>query len=112
MKSFVVKTNRTQQSRQLFAFKGESQEVQYDFAPWEEDNGSVSSVAWSTESGQAGITNEALASSVASASITTNEAGKSLVKITATAGNNTFVTYLHVMSKDPKLTYHDSYYYN
>ena len=52
MKSFVVKTNRTQQSRQLFAFKGESQTVEYDFSPWEEDNGSVSSVAWSTESGK------------------------------------------------------------
>jgi len=101
-------------SRQLFAYKGESQEVQYDFAPWESDNGSVSSVDWNTETGQAAITNESLASSIASATITTSEAGSSLIKLTATAGNNTFVTYINVLARDPKLNYNDltrSHYY-
>ena len=100
------------QTRQLFAFIGEANTIEYDFAPWEADNGSVSAVTWSTELGQAAISNESLASSIASATITTSQEGKSLIKITATAGNNTFVTYLHVMSKDPKNTYNDVSDYN
>ena len=112
------------QTRQLFAFIGESQKVEYDFAPWEEDNGSVAltSVDWSTETGQAAITNikpsnavEELANpGIASATITTSQEGKSLIKITATAGNNVFVTYLKVLSKDPKTNLNDlarSHYY-
>lgn len=107
MKSFTVRSNRKQQSRQLFAYIGESNTIEYDFAPWETDNGSVTSVTWSTELGQAGITNESLASSTASATVTTNQEGKSLIKIAATAGNNTFATYLHVLSRDPKNLYND-----
>jgi hypothetical protein len=102
MKAYVVKANRTQQTRQLFAFIGESQAVQYDFKPWEADNGEVTAVTWTTETGQAGITNKDLTSSIASATITTSQEGKSLIKLTATAGNNTFVTYLEVKAKDPK----------
>ena len=54
------------------------------------------------------ITNKALSSSVASATITTSQEGKSQIKITAIAGNNIFVTYLNVLAKDPKTNYFDT----
>lgn len=101
MKKYTVRANRNIQERRMLAFEGESQEVQYDFTPWEEDNGLVSSVVWSVEKGQVSIGSEDLTSSIAGAVISTPDSGESLIKITATAGSNIFVTHLRVMCKDP-----------
>ena len=101
MKNYTVRANRNIQERKMLAFEGESQEVQYDFSPWEEDNGSVTSVVWSVENGQVSIGSESLASSIASIVLTTSESGESSIKLTATAGSNVFVTYLMVVCKDP-----------
>ncbi len=107
MISYIVKKNRNQQRRDMLAFKGETQTVKYDFAPWESDNGAVTSVVWEVKSGQAGISNKTLSSSIATSTVTTSEAGNSLIKLTATAGNNIFVTYLRILSKDPYYRIHD-----
>ena len=112
MKKYTVTANRRMQTRSLFAFIDEAQQVQYDFAPWETDNGTVTAVTWTTKTGQAGISNEALASSKATATITTSNEGKSLIEVKATAGNNTFITYLQVQSKDPKFNYNQSVKYS
>ena len=100
MNTYTIRANRKQHERQLLTYIGEANTVQIDFAPWESDNGSVTSVDWATKSGQAGITNESLSSSIASALITTSQEGRSLIKVTATAGNNIFVLWLDVKSKD------------
>lgn len=102
MKTYYVKANRNQQVRSLLAFKGESQTIEYNFLPWEEDNGSVSSVVWTVKSGDAAISNEALVSSVASAVITTANPGSSVISVTATSGDNVLVTTLRVVAKDPE----------
>ena len=104
MKEYVVKYNRSQQLQNLFAYIGEAQTVKFDLTPWEEDNGSVSSVTWSTKAGDAAISNESLTSSIASAVITMSSEGASLIKLTATTGTNTHVTYIRVVSKDPETT--------
>lgn len=101
MITYTVKTNRNIQVRALLAFKSGAQTIKYDFSPWQTDNGTVTAVTWTVKSGQASITNKSLASSIASALITTSETGNSMIKIQATAGNNIFVTYLKVTSKDP-----------
>jgi len=101
MKKYVVTSNRKIEIRGLLGFKGESQTVEYDFTPWETDNGSVSSVEWIVESGQASISGESLSSGLASAVISTSESGSSLIKVTATAGSNVFVTHIRVVSKEP-----------
>ncbi len=106
MISYTVKSNRSQQIRKIVAFKGEAQTIKYDFSPWETDNGTVTSVVWSKLRGQAAVSNESLSSSVSSATITTPESGSSMIKITATAGNNIFVTHLRVLTKDPNRLYH------
>lgn len=101
MITYTVKTNRDQQTRSKLSHKGEAETVEYDFSPWETDNSTVTAVTWTLKSGQASITNKSLSSSIASALITTSQAGTSLIKITATAGNNIFITHLRVVSKDP-----------
>lgn len=107
MKNYIVKSNRNQQVRSLLAFKGESQTIEYNFLPWEDDNGSVTTVVWTLKTGTASISNEALASSLATASIATTDVGSSLITITATSGNNILVTTLRVVSKDPEFRIHD-----
>lgn len=107
MLSYVVSANRNLQVRNALAFKGEAQTIQFDFSPWEDDNGSVSSVTWEVKSGNASISNESLSSSIASMTLTTSDTGSSMIKLTATAGNNTFVTHLRVLSKDPDVITED-----
>lgn len=103
MKSYTVKANRNIQIRSLLGFEGESQRVEYDFSPWEEDNGVVTSVEWLVKNGRVAVSNEALVSSVASSDISSGAYGCSLIKLTATAGNNVFVTHLRVVVKDPSV---------
>lgn len=107
MKTYYVKANRNQQVRSLLAFKGESEDIRFDFSPWEDDNGTVTSVVWTVQSGQASVSNEALASSVASADVSNSEAGSSFIKIVATAGNNIIRLNLRVVSKDPEQRIND-----
>ena len=107
MKTYYVKSNANQQVRAILSFKGKSQTIQYNFLPWEEDNGSVTSVVWSVKSGDASVSNESLSSSIASAVITTANAGSSLITLTATAGNNVEVLTLRVVAKDPEYRIHD-----
>ena len=107
MQTYTIKSNRNQQTKQLLAFKGEAQTVQLDFSPWETDNGTVTSVTWTVKSGQASIANESLSSSVAQATITTSDTGRSMITVAATAGNNIIKLYLHVFAKDPNTITND-----
>jgi len=101
MKSFIVRAKDPIQVRRQLAFKDGVETVQFDFSPWAEDNGTVSSVTWTVESGSAGISGQALASNVASAQITTSDTGGSMVKLKATGMNDTKCIYLRVYAKDP-----------
>lgn len=94
--------NRRQQLRQMLSFKGQTETVTVDYSPWSDDNGTVSAVTASVESGQASIGNESLTSNVKTMTITTAETGASMIKLSATAGNNVDVSYLYVFSKDPQ----------
>ena len=102
MITYTVTDRRNVQLRGLLAFKDEAQTIEYDFAPWEANNGSVSSVEWTVEKGQAAVSNKTLSSSVAQATITTAQTGASMITLKATAGNNIFKTYLRVVTKDPQ----------
>ncbi len=107
MQSHVVTANRNREIWQLLAFEDGAETVQFDFSPWADDNGNVSAVTWTVKSGEAAISNESLASNVASALITTTEQGKSLIQLKVTAGNNIYVTHLEVKAKDPRLPQND-----
>lgn len=107
MQTYTVTSNRKHQVRSLLMFEGETQTIKYDVSPWETDNGTVTAVTWTVKSGDASIANETLTSSVATAEITTSNTGKSMIKLTLTAGNNTYITHLHVHTKDPDVITND-----
>ena len=74
--------------------------MRLDYTAWAEDNGAPSTVTVSVESGGATVANETLSSSIKTFVITTADTGRSMLKITATAGNNIDVQFLEVMALD------------
>lgn len=102
MKKFVIRANDSIQVRYQLAMKDGIETVQFDFSPWAEDNGTVSSVTWTTESGSAGISGEALSANVASAQITTSSQGGSMIRLKAVGITDTKVINLRVYAKDPR----------
>ena len=63
---------------------------------------SVSSAVWAVDSGNATITNDALSSNIASATITTGSEGCSSIKVTATFGDGQIdIHYFKVKALDP-----------
>ena len=109
-KNYYITTESREQIRSLLAMKGDDQAVQLDFSPWAEDNSNVSSATWEVEYGDAAVDGESLSSNVASARITTSDSGRSLIKVTATDGTHSKVTYLLVHAKDPSITTYASDY--
>lgn len=109
MKSYVVTANRSRQIERMLAFKDGAENVEFDFSPWVDDNATVTAVTWTVQYGQASVSSEALASNVASALITTSEAGASLIRLKATGGNNIYTAYLYVFCKDPQAIVQDDY---
>lgn len=104
---YIITANRRIQVRNLLSYKGETQTHTIDFNPWSDDNGTVSAVTGSVESGQASIGNESLTSNVKTFTLTTSEVGSSMLKFTATAGNNIQPVYIRVLTKDPQETTED-----
>jgi len=98
--SFVIRANGNPQKFTDVTFKGAAVTYSFDFAPWAEDNSTVTSVSWSVESGDASISGATLTGTMASALVTTPEAGRSVIKITATTGTEKYVAYLDVLAKD------------
>lgn len=101
MYSFVVTANRNREIDKVLLMDGATETVQFNVAPWESDNGTVTSVAWSVVSGNVSIANQALAASIASATVT-GSSGKSLVKVVlTTSGNNVGSLFFEVYIRDP-----------
>jgi hypothetical protein len=107
MYEFVVTTNRNREIDKVLIMDGQTETVKFNIEPWEGDNGTVTSVTWSVVSGNATISNEALASSVASARVSGSSAGKSLVKLTLTTTGNVGIVYLEVYVRDPQVVVGD-----
>jgi hypothetical protein len=55
MKTYVVKSNRDVQIRNMLAFKGEVNVVKYNLSPWIEDNGDLTDFAVEVLNGQASV---------------------------------------------------------
>jgi hypothetical protein len=103
MKEYVVTSIRNREYESILMLDGESEEVRFDFSPWEADNATVTAVTWTVESGGVSIGSEALSSSVASAVVTGSSGGKSLVKLSCTAGSSVLVVYFTVYVRDPDI---------
>lgn len=88
-------------------FIGDITEYEVDFSPWSEKYGTVTSVTWTVESGQAAVSGETLSSNVATANVSTSKEGKSLVRIKATTGTLTKSFYLSILAYDPDEEFDD-----
>jgi len=97
--NYVIPTNRRLEIRKIFSFKGEVHSINFELAPWEEDNGVVTSATWTVKSGKATIANKLLLANQAYSEITTAFTGTSLIELTLTAGSNVFVTHLEIQAK-------------
>jgi hypothetical protein len=100
-KTFYITTHTRQQRLTLLASEGDIQTVSLDFTAWAEDNAALTTATWAVVSGSATVAGQALASSVASARITTTDPGTSVISITATDGTRTKVVFIRVACKDP-----------
>ncbi len=107
MQTYVITANRNRQIEHLLSYEDQAETVKFDFDPWSDDNGAVSAVIWTVESGDAAISNTSLASNIAQSVITTSQIGASLIKIEATAGNNKYIAWLRVKAKDVQLPQED-----
>lgn len=105
---FVTNLRRAQKSLRL-AFVGGAEQVQVDYTGFAETNGTVTAVTVSVEYGDAAISAESLTSNVKSFLVTTANAGKSLLKLTATSGTDLDVRWIEVWAKDPALAFTDDY---
>lgn len=108
MYEFVATANRNRDIEKILLFEGQTEKVQWNLEPWEDDNSAVSSVNWEVKNGDASVGNEALASSIMSATITCTQSGKSLIKITlTTSGNEVGILHLEVYCRDPQVVTED-----
>lgn len=78
-----------------------------DFSSSATDRGTtVSSVAWSNTGGNLTVSNQALASGIASADVSGSTAGCSVLKLVATyADGNTESAYITITIQDPEYNY-------
>ena len=102
MTAFFIMAETRVQERKILHFKGDIKKHTFDFSSWVDDNGTVTSVTWTVESGQVTITSEALASNVNTLVLTTNEPGTSMIKGIATDGTHSEVIYVRIKTKDPQ----------
>ena len=108
MLNYAITSNRRLQRRGALAFVGESQKVEFDIRAIEEDIGTIASAIWTIKTGNASITNKTLTTNTSvSATVTTQSEGKSSIELKLTAGNNIFVTYLDIVSKNVEGTTND-----
>lgn len=80
--------------------KGDVVEYTFDFRPWQEDNEEIVSFTWTSESGEAGVASPVNNDGIASALITFNQSGGSLISVTAITATMKKKIWLRVKSKD------------
>ena len=99
---YTIKANRQKQIFKMLSFKGETQTVTFDYSPWADDFGAVTSVVATVKSGQVTIANESVTSSVKTFTVATSETGASMLKlVSGGGGNNVRVDHLYIYTKDP-----------
>lgn len=109
MSDFYIMDKTREQVRQLLQFKGDVKTLSIDFSSWADDNAAVTSATWTVERGQASISSETLASNIASCLVTTNTAGKSMIKVLISDGTRSEAVYIKVKCKDPQISSFNDY---
>ncbi len=105
----------TSQTRQdvidIPAMIGDDQQISVDFRAWAEDNSALTSATWAIAAGDASVDGTSLSGSVATARITTTNAGNSLITVSATDGTRTKKQFFRIAAKDPSTSINTPDYY-
>ncbi|MDP3940472.1 MAG: hypothetical protein Q8R92_20340 [Deltaproteobacteria bacterium] len=109
MKTYYVTNERTRQRTHRLGFVGGAEQIRVDYSSWAEDNGAPSTVVATVSYGDAAISVESLTASVKTMTVTASNSGKTLIKLTATAGTNIDVSWLELYGADPTLEFNDDY---
>lgn len=82
---------------------GDVVKYELDATGWQEDNSTITSAVWTVESGSASISNDAVASGVASALVTFSQAGKVLLSVLLNTSSHKKKIWLEINVKDRQL---------
>ena len=82
------------------AYKGTSEPFELDLSVIAEEYADIESVTWAVKYGNASVSDESLTSNTATAQITMNDEGKSLIEVTANTDNDVFVYPIRVTVQD------------
>lgn len=98
---YYIRANDRLQMRAMKAVKGQTQPVVVDFSAIADDIGALTGATWTVQSGNATISGESLTSNVASANITTADAGDSMIEVKGTNATYAEPIRIRVLAKDP-----------
>jgi hypothetical protein len=98
--SFVVRDNDRVGIRRMTTIKGAVEPIAFDFSPWAEDQGNVTSATWSVIVGKATLSSKALSSNVASAVLSTPEPGETVIQILGIGATHTKPVRIRVYTRD------------
>lgn len=99
----VIAYSRNNSPHDFRQFVDEVKTFEIDLTKLEAElSDTIATCTWSVVSGNASIANEALASSVATAEITTSKSGNALIKVLCAGANNTHAVYFSVKVIDPR----------
>lgn len=99
---FYVTSQKSPERFDDYGFIDSKTEYKFDFSQWAEEFGTVTTVTWTVQSGQAIISGQALASNIATALITMSQPGNNLIQVKATNGTETVIANLYLAVKDPQ----------
>lgn len=105
--SNIVAYSRNNKPHIVRQFKGEEKPFSIDLTKVEQDIGTVLSATWTVSSGSAVITDEALASSKATANIETNQEGRQLIRVLCESAGSAHIAYISIKVIDPDSTSKD-----
>ena len=106
---YVIRDDERKGFRALNTIKGAVQKVEFDFSPWADSNGALTSATWTVVSGNASIASEALASSLASATVSTVDEGVSVIEVKGINASFTQPVRLKIAAKAPHEPYYGDY---
>lgn len=109
--SFVVTNKGNPRQKYFNVEKGDQEQFQIDFRPWQDDNDTITSVTWKVESGMAGLGTQTFNGGIASAILAFPQAGRSIVSALAQTATRSKKMYLNIDAHDETLSiYMDGYY--
>lgn len=104
----IIAYTRNNKPHVFRQFISEKKPYSIDLSKLESEvNDSFSTVTWIVDSGSATITNEALASSEATANIEATQEGRQLIKAVCEGATTTHTVYISLKVNDPKCTAKD-----